>query len=111
MSIKSLIAAALVVGSSSVALANPVVSSVAPARACAVAVLPARTAPVMDNRFWHGPVIDPLPLSRPTLVGTESRIFRGTETFWVGAQKGRFQTLKLETEGFKSFVTDVKIHF
>jgi hypothetical protein len=102
MSIKSLIAAALVVGSSSVALANPVVSSVEPAR----------TYPVYNGRvIHHGPIINPLPLSRPMLVGTESRIFKGTETFWVGAQMGRFQTLKLETEGFKSFVTDVKIHF
>ena len=58
------------------------------------------------------PVIEPMPVVRaPTLLASESRIFKGTETFWVGAWKGKFQTLKLETEGFKSFVTDVKIHF
>ena len=112
MSIKSLIAAALVVGSSSVALAAPVVSSVQPARAYPIAVgEPNPSAPVFNGGFHHGPIINPLPLSRPMLVGTESRIFKGTETFWVGAQMGRFQTLKLETEGLKSFVTDVKIHF
>ncbi len=104
MSIKSLIAAALIVGSSSVALANPVVSSVESARAYPAAIEPART-------IHHGPIIDPMPLTRPTLVGSESRIFKGSETFWVGAQKGRFQTLELASTGFKSYVTDVKIHF
>jgi hypothetical protein len=118
MSIKSLIAAALIVGSSSAALANPVVSSVEPVRAFPASVEAGRTYPVINGEKTypvlngeHRPIIDPMPLTRPTLVGRESRIFKGTETFWVGANKGRFDTLKLESEGFKSFVTDLKIRF
>lgn len=144
MSLKSLLTTvALIAGTSSAALANPIVqlngsatvsygSQIQPGvvrpvynGATTVPVYngaykapvvngepcetPAQTGVILPAKL---PVIRPMPaVSAPTLLASESRIFKGTETFWVGAQKGRFQTLKLETTGFKSYVSTVKINF
>src|SRR5262245_61859490 len=127
MSLKSLLTAAtLIAGTSSAALANPVVSFDAGAsfeygrpvpvvngsygtpvvKGAEPCETPTQTGVILPAKL---PVIEPMPLTRPMLVGSESRSFRGTETFWVGPQMGRFHTLKLE--GVRSYVTDVKIHF
>jgi hypothetical protein len=133
MSLKSLLTTvALIAGTSSAALANPVVQldgratvsygaeihpvingsyTTAPvvngAEPCAT---PGQTGVILPARL---PVIEPMPIwhTVPMVIGSESRIFRGSETFWVGANKGRFQTLKLETTGLKSYVSTVKINF
>ena len=145
MSLKSLLTTvALIAGTSSAALANPIVqlngnatvsygSQIQPGVVHPV-YNGATTAPVYNGAYRapvvNGqepcetpaqtgvilpaqlPVIEPMPaVSAPTLIASESRIFRGTETFWVGAWKGRFQTLKLETAGLKTYVSTVKINF
>ena len=97
MNIKSIIAALAVAGSSSVALAHPVSPCDQPA--------PVST-PVYIRPIYSKPA-----QPRPVTLGVENRAWRGTETFWVGANQGKFQTLKLEGTGFNSFVKSVKIRF
>lgn len=140
MSLKSLLTTvALIAGTSTAALANPIVqlnggATVSYATQIQPAVVHpvvngAKTVPVYNGAYTSNgepcetpaqtgvilpaklPVIEPMPVTRPTLIASESRIFKGTETFWVGAQKGYFQTLKLESYGFKSYVSTVKINF
>jgi hypothetical protein len=127
MSLKSLLTTvALIAGTSSAAFADPaIVRPVYNGAATAPVYNGAYKAPVVNGAepcetpAQAGvilpaklPVIEPMPVVRaPTLLASESRSFRGTETFWVGAWKGRFQTLKLESSGLRSFVSTVKINF
>jgi hypothetical protein len=117
MSLKSLLTTfALIAGTSSAALADPgsYTAPVYNGAAKAMPVVngaepcetPAQTGVILPAKL---PVIEPMPVMREKLLGSESRTFRGSETFWVGARKGSFQTLKLEAQ--RSFVSNVKINF
>ena len=108
MSIKSIIAALAVVGSSSVALA-------APSNYRATATYPqtsihSPTAFVLQGQQAQPDPCAPAP-KREVTLGTESRIWKGTETFRVGAYKGQFETVKLESQGLKSRIDNVTIRF
>lgn len=106
MSLKSIIAAVVVVGSSSVALAAPSnyftqTSIHAPSE---------RIAYVTQHPVAQPDPCAPAP-KREVTLGTESRIWKGTETFRVGQYKGQFETVKLESQGFKSHIDNVTIRF
>ena len=100
MSLKSIIASVLIVGSSSVALAAP--SSDPCQTPAPVAVAPVQVTPVR----YLGP-----PVRREVTLGVENQRWFGNKTFEVGAYKGRFMTLKLETDRGRSFIDSVKIKF
>jgi hypothetical protein len=118
MNTKSLIAALAVLGSSSLALADVYgaqngsfhqIQTVQSSDPCET------PAPVVVKHPIVKPIYNPNPLppvyQGPITIGSESRIWRGTETFHVGAWKGKFQTLKLESSGLKSFIGSVQIRF
>jgi len=101
MNIKSIIASVLIVGSSSVALAAP---SSDPCQTPAPVVVAPVRAPV-----GYLPVHPPI--RHEVTLGKENQRWFGNQTFQVGAYKGRFETLKLESDGGKSFIDSVKIKF
>ncbi|HEV7554816.1 MAG TPA: hypothetical protein VGO00_05125, partial [Kofleriaceae bacterium] len=109
MSLKSIIAAVVVVGSSSVALAAPSNYRQAPNYTQTSIHSPTeRIAFVTQHPIAQPDPCAPAPKQEVTL-GTESRIWKGTETFRVGAYKGQFETVKLESQGFKSHIDNVTI--
>jgi hypothetical protein len=109
MSLKSIIASVLVLGTSTVALAAPdPCQTPAPAQTIVAPVV----RPIEYRPVQYRPVVRPMPpIRREVTLGVENQRWFGNKTFEVGAYKGQFQTLKLETDGGKSFIDSVKIKF
>lgn len=127
MSLKSIIAALAIVGSSSAAMAAPVVTYT---RVASVRQGPQYIAPVTqrhsppiiadddcnntqlgtDLSVYHGPVGTKVGFGWTSLT-QPTRIDRGREFITIGKEHGRFNTLKLDNVRGATVVTQVLINF
>jgi hypothetical protein len=86
--------AALVLGSSSLAMAAPAYRPIEASR------------PVVQPIAWHGPAYRTVTLASGVQLGNDGRTF-----ITVGGQAGRFATLTLNAAGGRTFIKQVYVQF